>query len=294
MHKVEFFIVGAPKAGTTSLHYYLDKHPEINMSTIKEPNFFSSEEIIQDNLYYKDAPLINDLKDYLRLFNFDNRQINGEASVSYLFYKSVANKIKNYNKNAKIIIVLRNPIDRAFSHYTMDYTSGYFDYSFEDIIDEKFKKNEAKIYQQVLELGMYYEQVKNYYEKFDKKNILILFQEEMKNNTAQSVHKTLQFLNIEVSDEYKLDTNKQLHKHKAPRNYFFKKLYRNNNLKIFIKNFLPITLKESLKNILVKETKKESLDVKTRHKLLLYYKKDVELLSQFIGKDLSEIWDDFR
>ena len=85
--KVDFFIVGAPKAGTTSLYKYLHEHPEIHMSSKKEPDYFSDNELYSEGMYYGQNR-INTLKKYHNLFG--QAELNskkGEASVSYLFYK---------------------------------------------------------------------------------------------------------------------------------------------------------------------------------------------------------------
>ena len=95
--KVDFFIVGAPKSGTTSLYKYLDEHPNICMSKVKEPNYFTSELIKRQKLYYR-THLIKSMSEYQSLFleRKDNQKI-GEASVSYLFYPETANKIHNHS-----------------------------------------------------------------------------------------------------------------------------------------------------------------------------------------------------
>ena len=120
-----FFIVGAPKAGTTSLYHYLEEHPEVYMSPIKETNFFSSKQMQEQELYY-DATPIQSKNQYLELFKdvSQEKQV-GEASVSYLYYTGVAKKILEFNPKAKIVIMLRNPVERAFSHYLMDKRLGY-------------------------------------------------------------------------------------------------------------------------------------------------------------------------
>ena len=97
MNKPNFFIVGAPKAGTTSLYHYLDQHPEVFMSQIKETNFFSIEEIKSQGLFYNEEK-IKSLDQYLNLFkDVSNQKAIGEASVSYLFYNSVPTKIYKFN-----------------------------------------------------------------------------------------------------------------------------------------------------------------------------------------------------
>ena len=131
-----FFIVGAPKAGTTSLYHYLEEHPEVYMSPIKETNFFSSKQMQEQELYY-DATPIQSKNQYLELFKdvSQEKQV-GEASVSYLYYTGVAKKILEFNPKAKIVIMLRNPVDRAFSHFLMDKRLGLSISSFMDVIQE--------------------------------------------------------------------------------------------------------------------------------------------------------------
>ena len=138
--KVDFFIVGAPKAGTTSLYYYLNEHPEIVMSTQKETDFFSDESLQKQRLYYG-KNRIETIEKYHALFRQKQDKIYGEASVSYLFYEDVPKKIKTYNPKAKIIIMLRNPTDRAFSHYLMDYRLGLLSTSLDRIIDLNLAEN---------------------------------------------------------------------------------------------------------------------------------------------------------
>ena len=152
----DFFIVGAPKAGTTSLYFYLEQHPEIFMSAVKETNYFSYEATVKQNLYYNERG-INDWEEYLKLFSeAGKKKAIGEASVSYLFYPEVAEAIKAKFPEGKIIIMLRNPVERALSHYNMDYKLGYVKTSFDEIL---FSKNKTPLeelyYQQFISLGMY-------------------------------------------------------------------------------------------------------------------------------------------
>ena len=166
--KVDFFIVGAPKAGTTSLYYYLNEHPEIEMSTQKETDFFSDSAIQKQGLYYGENR-INTLEKYHNLFPTTQEKKYGEASVSYLFYEDVPEKIKAYNSKGKIIIMLRNLVDRAFSHYLMDYRLGLISSTLEEVIECKSYNKKSKLfYQQYIELGLYFKQVKRYLEIYDK------------------------------------------------------------------------------------------------------------------------------
>jgi hypothetical protein len=293
--KPNLFIVGAPKAGTTSLHKYLEGHKDILMSSIKEPNYFSSDELVKFPLYYDDAPLIKKEDEYLNLFNSKNDEtILGEASVSYLFYPEVAKKIKDYNKDAKIIIVLRNPIERAFSHYLMDFTSGYFKSSFSEAINRKNSKNANAIYQQVVELGLYYNQVKIYIDTFGYENVLILFQEEMRKNVKDTLRKIFSFLNINDEVQDNQNINKQFHAYKEPKGKILKLLYHNRVLKSFLRNILTVERKNFLKSLIVKETRKPVMKDEDRVLLVEIYRDDVNKLEVLLKKDIYNIWKDFK
>jgi hypothetical protein len=108
MRKPDFFIVGAPKSGTTAMYFYLKQHPEIFMPERKELHFFGSDFF---------APhFVRDLKEYLKFFEgADNKKRIGEASVWYLYSKRAAFEIKEFNPDADIIIMLRNPVDMMYS-----------------------------------------------------------------------------------------------------------------------------------------------------------------------------------
>ena len=290
-----FFIVGSPKCGTTSLYKYLDNHVHICMSEVKEPNYFSREELEENFLYYKDTNNIKKIDDYINLFNSCNENsIWGEASVSYLYYSNTAKKIFNFNKKSKIIIVLRNPIDRAYSHYLMDYTSGYFNYTFEEVVDNKFKLIDTNVYQQVVGLGFYSQQVARYLDIFDKSNVLIIFQEELSRDTKGTVKHVFDFLGVDNSEKFLEVTNRRLHAYKKPNSVIFEWLYRNVKLKSYLRKVVSKKVKDRLKDSFLTETNKPKMSSLSRTKLVNFYKQDVMELSNLVNKDLSLLWRDFN
>jgi Sulfotransferase family len=112
-----FFIIGAPKAGTTSLHNYLAEHPEIHMSAVKEPRFFAGPE---NGLPYP-PDWVPDLDDYERLFDSD-LAIRGESSTDYAIHprrSGAPERIKSRVPEAKFVYMVRDPIKRTISHYRM-------------------------------------------------------------------------------------------------------------------------------------------------------------------------------
>tara|TARA_B000000532_G_scaffold130553_1_gene104674 strand:+ start:5259 stop:6113 length:855 start_codon:yes stop_codon:yes gene_type:complete len=280
--KVNLFIVGAPKAGTTSLHHYLKEIPEILMSKRKEPDFFSDREIQEQGLYYSSSR-INSLTKYNSLFSdWIDESIIGEASVSYLFYPNVPERIKLYNDNAKIIIMLRNPIERAFSHYLMDYRLGLTSNSFE----EEFDKKKTLNFQQYFLLGNYFHQVKRYLDIFGKENVHIIWYSDFKEKTENELNKVISFLGLNTG--FKVDFNKIHNSFSMPKNNFIRKIYsivwlRKTLSFLFPENFL-IYIKKTLFN----EDKKPKLSEKTRELLYKYYLSDIESLEELLSVNLSQ------
>ena len=285
--KVDFFIVGAPKAGTTSLYHYLNEHPQIEMSLQKEPDYFSDKEIQIQGLYYS-KNRIDTVEKYNGLFNTQKKDvIFGEGSVSYLFYPTVAQDIKVYNPMAKIIIMLRNPIERAFSHYLMDYRLGLVSDSFEDIINKKSKhKNAHLFYQQYIKVGEYAAQLKRYCDIFDKKNILLIDYENFKSDVTGTVNSAYSFLNI--SAEFSVDINKKHNTFTMPKNKLIRFVYSFVIIRNILSFIFPKNIIKAVRLILFTKDKKPKLLEETRNQLKHYFSNDVRLLGNLIGKDYSK------
>tara|TARA_B100000609_G_C17118578_1_gene383664 strand:- start:64 stop:918 length:855 start_codon:yes stop_codon:yes gene_type:complete len=280
--KVNLFIVGTPKAGTTSLYHYLNEFPEILMSNKKEPDFFSDKEIQEQGLYYGTSR-INTLSKYNRLFSgWTDESIIGEASVSYLFYPIVPERIKIYNDNSKIIIMLRNPVDRAFSHYLMDYRLGLTSNSFE----EEFDNKESLNFQQYFLLGNYFHQVKRYLDIFGKQNVHIIFYSEFKDNTENELKKTISFLGINT--DFRVDFNKIHNSFSMPKNNFIKMIYSIVWLRKILSLLFPVSLLRHIKTVLFYEGNKPKLSERTRELLCKYYLSDIENLEELLSINLSQ------
>ena len=280
--KVNLFIVGTPKAGTTSLHHYLNEFPEILMSIRKEPDFFSDREIQEQGLYYGTSR-INTLSKYNSLFSsWIDEPIIGEASVSYLFYPDVPERIKLYNENSKIIIMLRNPIERAFSHYLMDYRLGLTSNSFE----EEFDKKETLNFQQYFVLGNYFHQVKRYLNSFGKENVHIIWYSDFKENTANELNKVISFLGLNT--DFKLDFNKIHNSFSMPKNNFIRKIYSIVWLRKTLSFLLPENLLIYIKTVLFNKVNKPKLSDRTRELLYEYYLPDIERLEELLSVNLSQ------
>lgn len=300
--KPNLFIVGAAKAGTTSLHAILDQHPNVFMSPVKEPNFFSKDILIENfdsefrkkytNLNYKRddegkiIPMhqlyIRDVKNYFDLFDKvkDEHKIIGEASVSYLYSRSAAAEIYNYNENAKIIIVLRNPVERAFSHYLMDLKVGrvkpqknFFALALQDYQNTGYWGSNP-LY---LELGLYYEQVKRYMSLFPRENIFIVSYADFKANNARVIDQICEFLEI---SPIKLSTFKNENSAKIPRNKIASFIIRSNYIKTLTKAIISPEIINKLKGKLLSSHNLPSLSVEDTWRMDEFYKEDLVKLKE--------------
>tara|TARA_X000001036_G_scaffold439118_1_gene489007 strand:+ start:1153 stop:2118 length:966 start_codon:yes stop_codon:yes gene_type:complete len=301
------FVVGAAKSGTTALYNFLDQHPDIYMSPLKEPHFFCTDIRIENfNDDYKKRNFFNTSKyfsnkklpkrhiafldnrnDYFELFReHKNEQYAGEVSNGYLYSSKAANNIYNFNPSAKIIIILRNPCDRAFSHCRQEYIFGnesdnatYKNFTQKIINDYKVLDDKwggkSHIF---IELGLYYNQVKRYYDLFPKENIKILLYDDLKNNPEQIKDNLFNFLNLEIPD---IDFSQKFNSSIVPKNsliaYFFE-LFKNNG---FLRNLFSNKFKNYIKKTFFKESKQTILK-KDRKIILNFFTKDIKKLEKLI------------
>lgn len=270
------FIAGVAKSGTTVLANYLGQHPDVFMSKIKEPNFFTSQELSEAQLYYKTKP-IKDRKDYLSLFKEASQEKwKGEASVSYFFYKECANRIKQFSPEAKVILVIRHPIDRAYSHYLMDKRLGFVKHTFEDISLNpiKFKQH----YEQYILQSFYYENLKIYKECF-KDNLLIL---PWQPNLEVYLEEVYQFLGLESIAVESTEANKSL----QPNNKLLQQMYANTFIRRGIKKIFPAQMTQLIKSTsFVKQENELSEDLYV--KLNKMFSKDILKTQVLINRDLK-------
>lgn len=262
--KPTFIIVGTAKAGTTSLYDTLKKHPDIFLPNVKEPHFFSG---------INTPASIKTWDKYIKLFdNVKNETVIGEASVSYLASYTIAiPQIKQYLGDPKIIIILRNPVDRAYSDYLMDRRKGTQDKEFQYFID-----NPDNIY---IEYGYYYKQVKSYIENFT--DVKVLFYENI--NTYSFLDETLSFLNVHKIESLQMAQSNVGGIWKFGFLNKLNSIYQSNRwlFKIF-----PRWLKISIKSMFYVQ-KKTNFDKKIKLRLIDLYKSDIKKLSQLININLE-------
>ncbi|TCJ15462.1 sulfotransferase [Rubrobacter taiwanensis] len=201
-----FLVIGAAKCGTTSLYHYLNQHPEIYMSPRKHTRFFAFE--VEEPGFRGPGPrkpavpyAITDTGAYHALFGgATNETAVGEASHSYLYQARAARRIKEYAPDMKLIAILRNPADRAYSHYRQMIRDGR-----EPIPDfsraleaegERIRENWWPDFHYV-QIGLYHAQLKRYFDLFERDQIRVYLYEELNSDPSGVLQDTFRFLGVD-------------------------------------------------------------------------------------------------
>ena len=297
-----FLIVGAAKSGSTSLYHYLNQHPEVFMPVNKEPNFFVSKYQLKTSpscpSYKLDKRrMIFNEEDYFKLFENvekEHRAI-GEATVTYLYKPDHAiPMIKKYIGDPKIIIILRNPVKRAFSQYSYVCELGLEKESFHDAVlkePSRLLNNWSSTFAYV-DQGKFYSQVKSYKEAFSNVHVIIL--EEFIKDKQKFLKDLYTFLNINPS--FKNSFNEEHNVSGVPRfKYFHKLLVHDNPLKTIIQKILsPIVSAEKLRKIArsartLNQGEKMELSGNDEQYLIKEYKDEISNLEHILDRNLN-IW----
>ncbi len=301
------FIVGAPKCGTSSLHTWLSMHPQIFMSNRKEPQYFCRD-FWEEGDTYHNKKLFFDIRkvgDYLNLFEDtkENHIILGEATSKYLYSKIAAKEIYKFNPKAKIIIMLRNPVDFLYSYHSQClYDLAENEPNFEKALaledTRKDGKNIPKYtpapsFAYYSEISKFYDQIKRFMILFGKEQLKIVLIDDLKNNPSKVYRDVLKFLGVNSNfkptfqkiNENKIITNKFLHRINMlpPNQSVIKRIYR----KIF-----PKKLREKIseKKIFMKSGTRNKMHPSLRRKLKKIYYNEVMNLSKLLRRDLINKW----
>ena len=258
------------------------------MPEIKEPNYFSIVNVPEDS----HTQPIRDKKKYLELFKkVKDEKIIGEASVSYLSDPKAPKLIHEVSPNAKILISLRDPAERAHSNYLHLKRMGRVNLSFNELL-HKATKEGGDDYKSNLGLfgGLYSENVKRYVNIFGSNQVKILIFEEWIKDAKNTVEEILEFLGNDYSyDDFKDEVYNKFGLARGP---IAQAVLRNKKLKRFAKKNVPSPIRRFLKQkIILKPQPKPKMDNDEINLLVDFYWKDVENLQKIIGKKIS--WNNF-
>ncbi len=196
----DFLIIGAGRSGTTTLYSYLQEHPAIYLPASKrpEPHYFLKEREYAKGLAYYSRKYFSE---------WQGESAIGEASVSYMCHKKVARRIRKHLPDVKLIAILRDPADRAYSNYWHTVKNGLETLSFDEAIQAEEGRNariEDPFLREVqpyayLERGFYYEQLSAYLEYFSREQLLVLLLDDLAHRPTQVLHETFSFLGVDAA-----------------------------------------------------------------------------------------------
>ncbi|MAO71865.1 MAG: sulfotransferase [Flavobacteriales bacterium] len=291
-----FLIVGAAKSGTSSLHNYLNQHQDVFMPSyntkgikVKEPRFFIKD-LVEHRLHYG----VWNWEEYISLFDSvkDEKAI-GESTVLYLYYynHSIKNIKKYLGEDIKIIIMLRNPVDRAYSAFHHVSRGFKEQYTFEKALEIEDNRLDLDPHLTPMvmykDMGMYSRMVRAFKNSF--KNVHIILYEDFRDNTEQEMIKTFDFLELNKDENIDFITRHNVGgkrwKNKYIKYIFMKTNWFKSLLKILIPKKIRYSFRKKMVNISTKEV--VEMNVNTRQKLKNDFKEDVQKLSKIINRDVT-------
>lgn len=291
--KPNFLIVGVARCGTTSLYNYLRQHPEISFSDRKEPKFFSSLDLSFPLGGKGDREVENEMvrteKAYLNSFSHCLKgQLIGDASSDYFYYhRRTIPRIKKFLGDPKVIIVLRNPYERAFSAYSSLVRDSREDLTFHEGLCAEGKRKELNYdwMWHYRDGSLYADGLRSFKEHFSK--VHIIMNHELSSDTLKTLRGCFDFLGVD--NKYVPADLSRYSNSGRPRNglvkYFTKRDGFMYKIRMLVLSLVP---RKHLESIAKKLLKKESIDDLSINLLRTHFNRDIEAVESILHKDLSE------
>lgn len=296
--KPDFFIVGAPKCGTTAMNDYLAEHPQIFMAK-KEIHYFGA-----DLQFTQFANRPASVDAYLRAFAaWHGEQRVGEASVYYLFSRTAAQEIHDFNREAQIIIMLRNPVDMLYSNYHQMRFNGNEDLpTFEEALAAAADRRQGRRLPATLrhhgslqyrDTARFTEQVQRYLTTFGRDQVHIIIFDDFVADTATVYRDTLAFLRVDTGFALTFDV---VNPNKTTRSATLRNLYSASSgggslIREAVRTLLPAPMRKRINRRLnrwnTRYTQREPMSPETRRMLQVEFLPEVERLSALLNRDLT-------
>jgi Sulfotransferase domain len=208
-----FFVVGAQKSGTTSLHEYLRAHPQIYLPEQKETKFFVNDKIFAKGMEYYERQFFGD---------WSGEPVVGEVDPDYMYFDHGLTRIaENLDLvSLKFIFLFRNPVDRAFSHYLMTYRRGLESLSFEDALeaepDRISQSWSNRMHYSYFDRGLYAKQLHHFMKVVNLSNMHFILSDRLASNPEDELARCLDFLELNA-DPATVSQHKQVHQATVPK-----------------------------------------------------------------------------
>ena len=283
-----FFVVGAQKCGTTSLHSYLRAHPDIYLPRQKETKFFIDNARFAKGLDFYRQEWFSE---------WHGEKAIGEVDPDYMYFDCALERMaESLDLNStRFIFIFREPVSRAFSHYLMSYRRGLEKLSFEEALQAEEQRLQtdyiSKLHMSYRDRGFYYRQVKRYLRYIDRDRMLFLLTEDLNDRRDEVLAECFRFLG--VSADVELVFGQRLHTATAPKNIALARAIRSRGIhKSVLKLLLPFPgLRTKLRQSITAWNQTDripiTLDEGGRAGLKKVYQVENEKLGELIGRDLS-------
>ena len=285
-----FFIVGGAKCATTNISYYLNDHPDIFIPELSEPYYYCKFDVPKN---FKRAYMITDKKKYLNLFKkATNQKVIGEATPVYLQCPNAAKEIKNDFPNSKILISIRNPIDKSHSSYFANKFMNLDKRTFSekiDIYEKKILNNEFDLFN-FIEDGFFSKHIQRFQKFFPPEQIKIIFFEDYIKNIPTHINSILNFLEIKETIPLVI---KPKNSFRVPRNQLSKYLLNNKTFRNISTKLIPTVTRDKLgERFFVKQCTKPSMSVENRERLKKIFLNEYTDLKNLLG--VVPPWKDYK
>lgn len=282
-----FYVAGAAKSGTTSLYEYLKNHPQVFLPEIKEQNYFSTPPPPGAELF--DVRYC-DLEEYQSLYRgAKGFPAIGDASPSYLWDGTACRRICEVCPQARIIIILRDPVARAYSHYLFNRMLLIEpEARFWDALQIEAKLRDISWYSLrcYASYGMYYAQVRRYFDTFGRDQVLVLFFDDLAKRPKEMMSSVAQHIGVDPSYFDTYDFSQAHNQYRMPRS---KVAYRVAG-RLGLRRVIPPRVRWWLNHsALLFDRKKPTLDDRSRRFLQEVFEPDIALLEELMGKRLPEL-----
>lgn len=271
------FVVGVLRGGTTSLWGYLQQHPEIFMSAVKEPHFFTKAGA-------KLAPRYAAETAYLALFTGAREGVRGEASASYFGDADSAAAIKRVSPDAKILVILRDPVERAYSHYWHAAGNGRETRSFSEAVEDELAGRRPGGAEPYVRRGFYSESLRRYQEAFGD-HVRVLFLDDLSREPAATLRDVFEFLDVdpEVADRLAVERRNES---RSPRGGVSRLILRSGRSRKVAAAVVPPRLRPSVEGLFSARPKQPPMPPEMRALLVGVYASDHEELQSMLGRPL--------
>ncbi len=307
MKQPSFFQVGQPKSGTSALHAFLDQHPNICMSTRKEPLYFCTDfrdEADRTSRAFRYKFSIRGESDYRACFKPDERaSLWGESTTHYLYSTTAAARIQAFNPDAKILILLREPVSFLYSYHAQCVVQSLEDETdFERALELEDRRKHGECvprnafcpsFLHYSERTRYARHIERFLDAFGERQVKVLIHEDFRRDNLAVFRSVLEFL--EVDPDY-MPRTETVNPNQVPRNPALNRLLFQPHFRAALHAVLPPNVLAShcvrrlVKRVAWEPKQRPRLDNDLCQRLMRRFEPEVHAVSRLLGRDLVRRW----